>query len=511
MKATVWWTLSFVLTLAACTAVVGPVQPDPEAPSSPIPAPVEQPDAGQPVPLPDAGGPGDGGAAPPPSLLLTRDGGALIGPDGGVVPVRGAISCCGGGYGWPLFDEAWANLVAQHGGNFLHLRLGPFRTEGNGETDWAAVGGGYVESGGKADLSRFNEAFWARVRTLLEYARAKGLYVEVDVIDGWAVKHCHAGDIPGYSAWEKDFNQQNVDACAGVGQGPIAPGSTADLWVRKVVAETGRYDHVIYQDGNEVSLIGGYTPAWTKSLAQVIRSEEVARGYPRHLLGSNAGLPATNQLAEVDYLEFHQSSALSAAQCGGKPCMVNEYNPTPALTPAQFQDRYCAAQRNGTAFWYWRHDQTEAQMLDSLSRLRQPCPAVPAGCSFPQGVPDADFIATSNSYADTDPVVDALVNAAASKLTGCPVGSTCSLGNFPGTTPEARCQSWFNALTAELRAQGLCAGLHEVGVTDEIAVSNTGCPGKWYGYHACYYGGPTVVWNPGARREWWQINPARCP
>ena len=42
-------------------------------------------------------------------------------------------------------------------------------------------------------------------------------------------------------------------------------------------------------------------------------------------------------------------------------------------------------------------------------------------------------------------------------------------------------------------------------------MSNTGCTGKWYGYHICFYGGPTVGWNPGARRGWWKILPADCP
>lgn len=512
MKTTQLWTFGAVLSLAACTAVVGPSGPNT---TEPPPAGGDHAgivaDAGEETPPPDAGQTADAGTGVSPSRALKVKGAAFVDPDGGVVEVKGAISCCGGGYGWPLYDEAWADLVASKGGNFLHMRLGPFRTEGEGETDWAAIGGGYVESGGKADLTKFNEVFWARVRALLEYARAKGLWVEVDLVDGWGIKHCQAGDIPGYSAWDKDFNQQSVDVCGSAGQGVLVAGSIPEQWVRKVVAETGRYDHVIYQDGNEVGLIGGYSVAWTRSLAETVRSEETARGYGRHLFGTNAGSPAAAQLPVVDYLEFHQNTALSAAQCSGKPCMVNEYNPNPALTPAQFQDRFCAAKRAGTSFWYWRHGQTQAQLLDSLARLGQACPSVATGCAFPQGVPEAEFSSTAASYADTDPAVDAAVNAAMTKLTGCPAGTSCSLMAFTGANADLKCQSWFAAVTAELRAQGFCAGQHEVGSTDEIAVSNTGCPGKWYGYHVCNYGGPLVVWNPGARRGWWQINPARCP
>lgn len=134
-------------------------------------------------------------------------------------------------------------------------------------------------------------------------------------------------------------------------------------------------------------------------------------------------------------------------------------------------------------------------------------------CTFPQGVPDPDFIASAASYQDTDPAVDAAVNEVMAKLTGCSVGSDCPLMGlgFAGATAEEICQSWFDAVNQELRALEYCAGQHAAGSTDEIAVSDTGCSGKWYGYHVCNYGGPKVVWNPGARRGWWQIAPQHCP
>lgn len=132
-------------------------------------------------------------------------------------------------------------------------------------------------------------------------------------------------------------------------------------------------------------------------------------------------------------------------------------------------------------------------------------------CTFPQGVPDPGFIANACSFQDTDPTVDAAVNAAMVKLSGCGAGSDCPIVGFPGTNADEVCQSWFAAVTDELRKQGYCAGQHAVGSTDEIAVSKTGCTGKWYGYHVCFYGGPKVVWSPGARRGWWQIAPSYCP
>ncbi|MEW5742374.1 MAG: hypothetical protein AB1938_25880 [Myxococcota bacterium] len=322
----------------------------------------------------DAGAPDAGGPDAGPSMAITVRNGRLEHTDGRAVDVRGAISCCGGAFGWPLFDEAWLDTVAPRGATFLHMRLGPFRTQGNGETDWAAIGGGYVEENGKADVTRFNERFWGRVRELIRKARARGLYVEVDVVDGWGVKHCRWQDIPGYSAWDAAFNAQNVDYCATAASGPVAPGSVHEAWIRKVVAETGEFDNVLYQDGNEVGLVQGYDSEWTRTMHALIRDEEARRGFPRHLFATNSGDATAMQLPEVDYLEAHQNQPLSAAQCFGKPCFVNEYNPNPPLTPAQFHQRFCAARDQGTAFFYWRHGQSEPDMLQSLSLMGQGCP-----------------------------------------------------------------------------------------------------------------------------------------
>lgn len=317
----------------------------------------------------------DAGIDAGPSRLLHVSAGALRTADGAAIDVRGAVSCCGGGYGWPLINEEWVDLVASHRGNFLHARLGPFNTQNaNGETDWSTTGGGYVEVNGLADLTQFNPVFWARVRALLTYARDRGMWVELDVIDGWGIKHCKWGDIAGYSAWDSAFNVQHVDGCTGTGSSAIAPGSLQDAWIRKVVTETGEFDNVIYQDGNEIGIVGGYAPAWSTSLANIIHDEETRHGFARHLVGSNSGDATTMSSAVIDYGELHQNGAATSAQCGGKPCLVNEYNPDPPLTADQFHARVCAARSAGTWFWYWRHGQSAQALAASLSLLDAPCP-----------------------------------------------------------------------------------------------------------------------------------------
>jgi hypothetical protein len=106
--------------------------------------------------------------------------------------------------------------------------------------------------------------------------------------------------------------------------------------------------------------------------------------------------------------------------------------------------------------------------------------------------------------------VDKAVNEAMAQLSGCSIGSDCPITVVAGENTNDLCQNWFSLVSEALRAQGFCAGQHEEGHTDEIAVSDTGCTGKWYGYHICNYGGAKVVWNPGARRGWWKIKPGYC-
>ena len=127
---------------------------------------------------------------------------------------------------------------------------------------------------------------------------------------------------------------------------------------------------------------------------------------------------------------------------------------------------------------------------------------VSSACSFPQGVPEQDFTWHPNTSAS----VAATVNQVMSQLSGCAVNSDCPL------TPRfSDDQAWFTAVTAALRARGLCAGQHELGHTDEIAVSDSGCSGRWFGYHVFNYGGSKVVWATGAARGSWSIEPSHCP
>jgi hypothetical protein len=136
-----------------------------------------------------------------------------------------------------------------------------------------------------------------------------------------------------------------------------------------------------------------------------------------------------------------------------------------------------------------------------ISRAVQVACTIQPGSTFPQGVVEADF----TGHSETNSVVADLVNTVMEQLSGCSRGSDCYIGD------RYTDQQWFAAVTAELRARGLWAGQHEVGHTDEIAVSLGGCTSLWFGYHIYFYGGLKVVWNNGAQRGSWSIAPQWCP
>lgn len=92
-----------------------------------------------------------------------------------------------------------------------------------------------------------------------------------------------------------------------------------------------------------------------------------------------------------------------------------------------------------------------------------------------------------------------MVNVVMANLTGCNIGSDCRHGDGIG---EAGAQKWMARVIAQLQLRGLCAGQHETGVTDEIAVA-TKCDGPWEGYHVANFGGGKVVWSPNAARPTW--------
>ncbi len=114
-----------------------------------------------------------------------------------------------------------------------------------------------------------------------------------------------------------------------------------------------------------------------------------------------------------------------------------------------------------------------------------PCAA--STCAIPQGVRWHRLRASPNFTQE--------INDAMKAITGCDVRSDCRV--------RMSDQDFFAAVAAELREKGLCAGQHEDGATDEIAVGVG--PEEVEGHHVYNYGGARVAWAPGSYRDTWIV------
>lgn len=458
-----------LVALAALAALVGCVQNPPPKPPPPTPPPTVF----------------DG-------MLLRVDGQRLAHQDGRSFDFRGAIACCNSLDGepeprWPLTSLEWMDWARAIGGaNFFHLRLGPWRAVGGAEEGWRDVGGAYAERDGRADLDLWNDRFWSAVAELLVGLGERGVYAEVDVNDGWGIKHCQWGDVPGYHPWAAANNIQAVDECRA---DVLTPRHEA--WVRKVVDSTGRYGNVVYQVGNESALAPGWTKEREEAIIATIHDEEQKRGYRRHLVFSQAQKPAV--IPSADGCEIHTNGGVpSPDACLGKPVLVNEYNPRPPLAAAAVASNYCAARAVGVYYWAWRHGQEEA-FPDALARIKAGC-GQDAGCRPP---PERDrawaVVCEARPVADVDAPSCAEMGITGDPLLG-PLAAAIAALPTCGDDQIAQLE----ALAAELRTGfGLCAARF----SDAVFARRP--DGRWNEWHPVAFGPGCFVHPSNALKLVW--------
>ena len=129
-----------------------------------------------------------------------------------------------------------------------------------------------------------------------------------------------------------------------------------------------------------------------------------------------------------------------------------------------------------------------------------PTPTPIQSCSFPQGVPEDQFKQVTNPL-----TLASRVDSVIAEHTSCAIGSDCILGN---SDPQFYLSSIINWLIED----GLCAGQHVDGQTDELSVAlNCDANTIWESYHSVNFGNTTrrVAWNPGSARPAWTV-PVSC-
>ena len=167
------------------------------------------------------------------------------------------------------FDfDAYLDFLARYGHNFIRLwrwelvswhttsHVPQPRTHFAAPHPWPRTGPGTALDGKpKFDLSRFDEGYFRRLRTRVDAARKRGIYVSVMLFEGWGMQF-----VP--DAWKKHpFHPANningLDTDAG-GNGLeihtlARPEVThiQEAYVRKVIDTVGGLDNVLYEIGNE--------------------------------------------------------------------------------------------------------------------------------------------------------------------------------------------------------------------------------------------------------------------
>jgi hypothetical protein len=327
-------------------------------------------------------------------------------------------------YWWSLVSPGWMDATKPKGVNAYHMRLGPTLDKdlccGN-----QGLGGPYAADG-------WNPKFWARVHEGLQHAGKIGSIVEVDVTDGWIIKHSIQGD------FAMPWPAADVTNAAVV---PLNP--SVIKWINKATYEVCNYGNVILQVSNEGDLIPGWTPALERAMHAAIRAGEKQPGCVGviHMIGSNT----RDFDGPYDYFESH-SGSVEVTQAG-RPVMVNEYNPS--ISPATFHERFCAMKAAGSAFWYWRSDGSDADQDASLNSLN--CDAPPAtSCTAP--LPDRSKLTFAigcnkiNGVCDVTPQVYASCEYCATIGMGtyngqvrcsCPMRNECGATGHPTGAPES--------------------------------------------------------------------------
>jgi hypothetical protein len=143
---------------------------------------------------------------------------------------------------------------------------------------------GYANGGNKFDLSRWDEAYFARLKDFVRLASERGVVVELSLFCPmyedvqWELSPMNvANNVNGVGAVERT-NVHTLDA-----HGGLLP--VQEALAGKIVTELNGFDNIFFEISNE-PYFGGVTLEWQHHIAD--RIAEAERGLPqRHLIAQN--------------------------------------------------------------------------------------------------------------------------------------------------------------------------------------------------------------------------------
>ncbi len=223
--------------------------------------------------------------------------------------------------------DAYLGFLEDHGHNFIRLwRWEQFKSQAAGgdfhlcmtPQPWPRIGPGEAKDGKpKFDLSRFDEAYFGRLRDRVVAAGDRGIYVGVMFFDGWAL---HLSPVPDNVEGHPFHAANNVN---GIGITsivdyqvlPLDPRvqEIQDAYIRRVVDTVHDLPGVLYEVANESSGGGSVDPSFAEALGQPgspewgdstawqywvidrVKRYEGEMGYDTHPIGMTMQFPVADQ------------------------------------------------------------------------------------------------------------------------------------------------------------------------------------------------------------------------
>ena len=207
----------------------------------------------------------------------------------------------------PFDFDAYLDALERDGHNFIRLWAWDstvWDTRANGELGmdfvhhvapqpWLRTGPGNAPDGKpKFDLTKFDDAYFERLRKRVDAAGRRGIYVSVMLFEGWGLFHGNSGRAaPEGWAWRSHpFNPGNnvngLDVDGGVHRlGNRKVNDFQAAYVRKVVDAVNDFDNVLYEVINE-----GGQKEWDWWVVRTIKEHEKAKPkqHPVGLTGHGA-------------------------------------------------------------------------------------------------------------------------------------------------------------------------------------------------------------------------------
>jgi hypothetical protein len=242
-----------------------------------------------------------------PTILITAGEhyGAVLNLDFDTLRYLDALRACG------------FNLTRTFSGAYREV-AGSFRITGNTLAPragrylcpWArSTVSGAADGGNKFDLTRWDPAYFRRLKEFVRHAGKRGIVVEM-------VLFCTMYDEALWNASPMNAGN-NINGIGGVGRHEVYSGRDGDLLAvqqavtRKIVAELNGFDNVYFEVCNEPYKRPGLSPEWNDQIIAAIVAEEADRPM-RHLIAQNVGhgaVATTDLNPHVSILNFHAASA----------------------------------------------------------------------------------------------------------------------------------------------------------------------------------------------------------